>query len=91
MSSRILLLVRREGRLIFIDALRVSAILFVIIHHAAQAYGPTRGLWPVHDRAQSEWFAPFYTANSTFGSELAVGPQRTCLAAACKKRRRIFA
>jgi peptidoglycan/LPS O-acetylase OafA/YrhL len=57
-------------RLIFVDALRVSAILFVIIHHAAQAYGPTRGFWPVHDRAQSEWFAPFYTANSAFGMGL---------------------
>jgi peptidoglycan/LPS O-acetylase OafA/YrhL len=42
-----------EGRLIFIDALRVAAIVFVIIHHAAQAYGPTGGFWPVHDRAQS--------------------------------------
>jgi glucan biosynthesis protein C len=60
----------REKRLIFIDALRVSAILFVIIHHAAQAYGPTRGFWLVHDRAQSEWFAPFYTANSAFGMGL---------------------
>jgi surface polysaccharide O-acyltransferase-like enzyme len=59
-----------EKRLIFVDALRVSAILFVIIHHAAQAYGPTRGFWPVHDRAQSEWFAPFYTANSAFAMGL---------------------
>lgn len=42
-----------EKRLVFIDALRVAAIVFVIIHHAAQAYGPTGGFWPVHDRAQS--------------------------------------
>src|SRR5262249_2482724 len=52
-----------ENRLFFIDALRVAAIVFVIIHHAAQAYGPTGGFWPVHDRAQSDWFTPFYTAN----------------------------
>ena len=36
-----------EKRLVFIDALRVAAIAFVIIHHAAQAYGPTGGFWPV--------------------------------------------
>jgi hypothetical protein len=28
-----------EKRLVFIDALRVAAIAFVIVHHAAQAYG----------------------------------------------------
>ena len=59
-----------EKRLVFIDALRVAAIAFVIIHHAAQAYGPTGGFWPVHDRAQSGWFAPFYTANAAFGMGL---------------------
>jgi glucans biosynthesis protein C len=59
-----------EKRLVFIDALRVAAIVFVIVHHAAQAYGPTGGSWPVHDRAQSDWFTPFYTANSAFGMGL---------------------
>ena len=58
------------GRLVFIDALRVAAIVFVIVHHAAQAYGPTGGSWPVHDRQQSEWFTPFYTANAAFGMGL---------------------
>ena len=59
-----------EKRLVFIDALRVAAIVFVIVHHAAQAYGPTGGFWPVHDRAQSDWFTPFYTANAAFGMGL---------------------
>jgi surface polysaccharide O-acyltransferase-like enzyme len=59
-----------EKRLVFIDALRVAAIVFVIIHHAAQAYGPTGGFWPVHDRAHSDWFTPFYTANAAFGMGL---------------------
>ena len=59
-----------EKRLVFIDALRVAAIIFVIIHHAAQAYGPTGGFWPVHDRAQNDWFTPFYTANAAFGMGL---------------------
>lgn len=61
---------KNERRLVFIDALRVAAIAFVIIHHAAQAYGPTGGIWPVHDRAQSGWFTPFYTANAAFGMGL---------------------
>jgi surface polysaccharide O-acyltransferase-like enzyme len=56
--------------LIFIDALRVSAVAFVIVHHAAQAYGPTGGFWPVHDQAQSAWFLPFYYANAAFGMGL---------------------
>ncbi len=57
-------------RLIFIDALRVAAVALVIVHHAAQAYGPTGGFWPVHDKAQSAWFTPFYTANAAFGMGL---------------------
>jgi glucans biosynthesis protein C len=54
-------------RLIFVDVLRVLVIVFVIVHHAAQAYGPTGGAWPVQDRAHSDWFRPFYTVNSAFG------------------------
>ena len=61
---------RPPERLAFIDALRVAVIAFVIVHHAAQAYGPTGGFWPVHDRAQIDWFAPFYTANAAFGMGL---------------------
>ncbi len=59
-----------EERLIFVDVLRVSIIVFVIVHHAAQAYGPTGGMWPVHDQAQSDWFRPFYTVNAAFGLAL---------------------
>jgi surface polysaccharide O-acyltransferase-like enzyme len=59
-----------QERLFFVDALRTCAIMFVIVHHAAQAYGPTGGFWPVHDQAQSGWFAPFYTANAAFGMGL---------------------
>jgi surface polysaccharide O-acyltransferase-like enzyme len=59
-----------SSRLYFIDALRVGAIVIVIIHHAAQAYGPTGGFWPVHDHARSDWFIPFFTANAAFGMGL---------------------
>lgn len=39
----------------------------VIIHHAAQAYGPTGGSWSVKDPATSDWFRPFYTVNAAVG------------------------
>ena len=54
-------------RLVFLDALRVAIIVMVIVHHAAQAYGPTGGAWPVTDAAQSDWFRPFYTVNAGVG------------------------
>lgn len=55
------------GRLAFVDVLRVLIISMVIIHHAAQAYGPTGGFWPVEDQATSDWFVPFYTVNAAVG------------------------
>lgn len=54
-------------RLAYLDALRVTVIAMVIVHHAAQAYGPTGGIWPVEDAAQSDWFRPFYTVNAAVG------------------------
>jgi hypothetical protein len=30
----------RRERLVFVDAMRVAVIVMVIVHHAAQAYGP---------------------------------------------------
>lgn len=55
------------GRLVYLDVLRVLIISMVIVHHAAQAYGPTGGFWPVKDTATSDWFRPFYTVNATVG------------------------
>ncbi|GIH95792.1 acyltransferase family protein [Planobispora siamensis] len=54
-------------RLVFADVLRTALVAMVIVHHAAQAYGPTGGTWPVEDPAQSEWFRPFYTVNAAIG------------------------
>jgi glucan biosynthesis protein C len=55
------------GRLACLDALRVAIIMMVIVDHAAQAYGPTGGASPVHDRAHSDWFRPFLTVNAAVG------------------------
>jgi glucans biosynthesis protein C len=54
-------------RLVFLDVLRVAIIVMVIVHHAAQAYGPTGGTWPITDQANSDWFGPFYTVNAAVG------------------------
>ncbi len=55
------------GRIVFLDALRVAIVAMVIVHHAAQAYGPTGGTWPVEDPATTDWFLPFYTVNAAVG------------------------
>lgn len=55
------------GRLVFLYALRGLIISMVIIHHAAQAYGPTCGFWPVEDPATTNWFRLFYTVNAAVG------------------------
>ena len=54
-------------RLVVLDVVRVAVIVMVIVHHAAQPYGPTGGTWPVTDTAQSDWFRPFYTVNAAVG------------------------
>ena len=54
-------------RLVYLDALRVLIVSMVIVHHAAQAYGPTGGFWPVEDSVTSDWFIPFYTVNAAVG------------------------
>ncbi|HKX75850.1 MAG TPA: acyltransferase family protein [Acidimicrobiia bacterium] len=54
-------------RLVSLDLVRVAIIVMVIVHHAAQAYGPTGGAWPVTDPASSNWFRPFYTVNASVG------------------------
>ena len=58
---------RQGGRLVFVDAIRVVAIAWVIAHHAGQAYSEAAGDWPVADAAQSDWFAPFFFVNAAFG------------------------
>ena len=53
----------------------VAVIVMVIVHHAAQPYGPT-GRSPVTDAAQSDWFRPFYTVNAAVGLRSTVSARR---------------
>jgi peptidoglycan/LPS O-acetylase OafA/YrhL len=53
-------------RLYFVQWLRVFLIALVVAHHAGQAYGPTGGGWPIHDKAQAAWLGPFFGLNAAF-------------------------
>jgi glucan biosynthesis protein C len=55
------------GRMVFVDALRVVVIGWVILHHAAQPYGPTGGDWPIGDPGNLEWLRPLYPLGAAFG------------------------
>jgi len=50
-----------------LDALRVAVIVWVILHHAAQPYGPTGGDWPIADPGNLEWLGPLYPLGASFG------------------------
>lgn len=50
----------------YIDWLRVLVISLVVAHHAAQAYGPTGGSWPVSEPERSALLGPFYAVNAGF-------------------------
>jgi fucose 4-O-acetylase-like acetyltransferase len=55
---------------VFVDVLRVGVIVWVIAHHAAQAYGPTGGDWPITDPGTLEWLRPLYPLGAAFGMGL---------------------
>jgi peptidoglycan/LPS O-acetylase OafA/YrhL len=57
---------REGGRLIFVDVMRVVAIVLVIAHHAGQPYG-IGGEWAVNDPASTAWLEPFFRVNAAFG------------------------
>jgi len=57
----------KAERLAFADALRVAVIVFVIVHHAAQAYGPAGSYWAIHHRTVIEGLRAFCTVNASFG------------------------
>jgi glucan biosynthesis protein C len=55
-----------KTRLTYVDSLRVALIMLVVAHHAAQAYGPTGGNWPVTNPSISRVLGPFFAVNSMF-------------------------
>ncbi len=53
-------------RLFGLDKLRVALTFLVIAHHAAQAYGPTGGGWPIFNDERSSLLGPFFSVNAAF-------------------------
>lgn len=55
-----------EGnRIFFIDSLKVSLIILVVVHHAGQAYGPG-GWWYFLDDESINWLGRFFSVNAAF-------------------------
>ena len=55
-----------KTRIAYIDQIKVFLTCLVVAHHAAQAYGPTGGVWVVHDAARANWLGPFFFVNASF-------------------------
>ena len=53
-------------RLFGLDKLRVALTFLVIAHHAAQAYGPNGGGWPIFNDERSAVLGPFFSVNAAF-------------------------
>lgn len=62
--------VRLSPRLAWLDTLRLAVCVGVIVHHAAQAYGPTGGAWAVPNTEQAAILGPFLTVDAAFGMGL---------------------
>ena len=56
----------QSARLYFVDNIRIFVISLVIAHHAAQAYGPTGGAWPIFNPERSALLGPFFSVNAAF-------------------------
>lgn len=49
-----------------LDNLKILLTFLVVAHHAAQAYGPTGGSWPIGQPERAEALGPLITLNSMF-------------------------
>lgn len=55
-----------KQRIIYIDNMKVFLTCLVVAHHAAQAYGPTGGVWPVSNNEKILSLANFFFINAAF-------------------------
>ncbi len=58
--------IKPKERLYYIDWIRLLLIVLVVAHHAAQAYGPTGGAWPIYDVERTQLLGPFFGVNAAF-------------------------
>ncbi|RSN72002.1 acyltransferase family protein [Actinomadura sp. WAC 06369] len=60
---------RRTGRLHYIDSIRIALSALVILHHAAQPYGPV-DWWYVEGQPKAQWIEDFAVLNAPFKMSL---------------------
>ena len=53
-------------RIVYIDQLKSFLTCLVVAHHAAQAYGPSGGVWVVNDSEKADWLRSFFFVNASF-------------------------
>lgn len=56
----------QANRIVYIDNVKVFLTCMVVGHHAAQAYGPTGGVWVVTDSFKADWLKHFFFVNASF-------------------------
>ncbi|MCU0388191.1 MAG: acyltransferase family protein [Chitinophagaceae bacterium] len=55
-----------KQRIAYIDQIKVFLTCLVVAHHAAQAYGPTGGVWVVTDTEKAPWLKYLFFINASY-------------------------
>lgn len=55
-----------KQRIAYIDQIKNFLTCLVVAHHAAQAYGPTGGVWVVNDASKAQWMGQFFFINASY-------------------------
>ena len=58
--------VHTKTRIAYIDQIKNFLTCLVVAHHAAQAYGPTGGVWVVNDTQRASWLGQFFFINASY-------------------------
>ncbi len=56
----------KANRIVYVDVIKVFLTCLVVAHHAGQSYGPTGGVWPVTDNANTNWLGNFFFINASY-------------------------
>lgn len=59
----------QPGRLHYVDSIRIGLSALVILHHAAQAFGP-KDWWYVEGQPKAQWIEDFAVLNASFKMSL---------------------
>jgi len=58
----------QDGRLFYLDNIKIFLTILVIVHHVGQAYGPTGGFWPFRSSLEESipMLGLFFSVNAAF-------------------------